>query len=320
MDEDLRNELSKEEREVVEKIEMAVEGITEIEDWEFEDEALKLYSDLDLTFYLDFERKTLYLYSQSNYGAYSPQGDTVEEVANWFRKYAEQIEKEHRKMIEMGFEPDKVEHDDVYNIFCLYSKAYRFKQLDELVEDIKKLTTLWDELENDWKKLYPQYQYDEYEEEYEEEYEYEDEEEEKLEKLVEQLENEDREVRLNALIAIGDYACDGMTTESALPKLTKLLDDEDEEMRMNAAYALGDYACDGLTVETILPKLEKLLEDRDERVRGGAAYAIASYATKGLTIKSALPKLLKLLKDKSEETRDYAAYALDEYDERGLRP
>lgn len=312
MDDELKNELSREELEIVEKVETAIDGITEIEDWEFEDEALKLYSDLNLTFHIDFERKTLYLYSQSNYGAYSPQGNTVEELANWFREYAEQMEKEHKKMMELGFEADNLEYDNVYNIFCLYSKTYRFKELDELAQDIKKLSTLWDEIENDWKKLYPEYELDQYQE-------YEDQYEKQLEELVQQLENKDKQTKLNALITIGDYACDGLTTKSALPKLIEILDDQDEEMRMNAAYALGDYACDGLTVENILPKLEKLLDDKDERVRGGAAYALASYATQGLTIKSALPKLVKLLKDKSEETRDYAAYALDEYEERGLK-
>nr|MDO8079370.1 HEAT repeat domain-containing protein [Candidatus Freyarchaeota archaeon] len=314
MDEELKNELSKEEQEIVEKVESAVEGITEIEDWEFEEESLKLYSDLNLTFHIDFERKTLHLHSQSNYGAYTPHGDTVEEVANWFREYAAQMEKENKKMVELGFEPDKIEHDDVYNIFCLYSKPYRFKQLDELAKDLKKLNTLWDELENDWKKLYPEYQ----QAEHKGEHEYEDEE--NLEELVEQLENEDKQTRLNALTALGDYACDGLTNKSALPKLVKLLDDQDENVRMYAAYILGDYAMEELTVDTILPKLAKLLDDEKENVHSGAAYALATYATKGLTIKSALPKLKELLHDKDEETRDYAAYALDEYKERGLEP
>jgi hypothetical protein len=314
MDEELKNELNEEQQKIVEKVESSLEGLAEIEDWEFEDDALRLFTDLNLTFHIDFRGKTLHLYSESNYGISAPQGDTVEELANWFRKYAEQMEKEHKKMTELGFEPGKIDHEDVYNMFCLYSKTYPLDQLDELGKDLEKLNKLWDEVENEWRKLYPQYQYTENEKEYE----YEDQE--NLEELAEQLESEDKQTRLNALTALGDYATDGFTTNSALPKLAKLLDDKDGEVRTNAAYVLGDYATDALTVETLLPKLAKLLDDENDEVRASAAYALANYASKGLTIQTALPKLKKLLHDKSEETADYAAYALDEYDARGLKP
>lgn len=314
MDKELRKKLSEEQQDTVEKVESTLEGVAEIEDWEFEDQVLRLFSDSNLTLHIDFESKNLYLYSEDNYGASAPQGETVEEVANWFRMYADQMEKEHKKMLDLGFAPENVEHEDVSDIFCLYSKAYPLDQLDDLTKDLKKLNQLWDETENEWKKLYPGTQ----DAEDQKNYEYEDEE--NLMELVEQLGDQDKQSRMNALIAIGDYACDGLTTKTALPKLVELLDDQDTEIRMNALYALGDYATEGLTVETILPKLTKLLDDQDERVRSGAAYALATYATKGLTIKTALPKLAKLLKDKSEETRDYAAYALDEYDEKGLKP
>jgi hypothetical protein len=315
MDKELRNELSEEQQEPVEKIENALKGVAEIEDWEFEDQALRLSTDSNLTLNIDFENKNLYLYSEDNYGASAPQGETVEEVANWFRMYADQMEKEHKKMLDLGFSPEKVEHEDVSDIFCLYSKAYPLDQLDDLAKDLEKLNQLWDETENEWKKLYPGNQYGKDEKEHK----YEDEE--NLEELVEQLENEDKQTRVNAVIALGDYACDGLTIKTALPKLEKLLDDPDEETRMNAAYALGDYASEGLTVETIPPKLIKLLEEENEKVPGAAAYALATYASKGLTNRTALPKLKELLKKgKNEETRDYAAYALDEYDERGLKP
>lgn len=314
MDEELKRELSRDEQEIVELVERAVEGFANIEDWEFEGETLRLFSDLNLYFTIDFAGGNLHLYSESNYGISVPQGDTVEELANWFREYAEQIEKENRRMIELGFIPGEVEHDNVYNIFCLYSKTYPFKQLNDLKEDLKKLSSLWEELDKDWKRLYPEYQYLENQEDYlcEDEM--------RLKELVEQLEDPDRQTQLNALIAIGDYAIDGFTTESALPKLIKLLDHQDEEIRVQAAYVLGDYATGGLTVDTAPPKLEKLLDEENEKVRGGAAYALATYAHQGLTIKSALLKLAKLYKEcESEETRDYAAYALDEYDEKGLK-
>lgn len=315
MDEDLKNELSAEEQAIVEKVEGAVEGVTEIEDWEFEDSVLRLFSDLNLTFQIDFGNKTLYLNYENNYGVSAPQGDTVEEVANWFRKYAEQMEKEHKKMIELGFEPEKLENENVYNILCLYSKPYRFNQLDELAKDLKKLASLWDELDNDLKKLYPELQYAEGQKEYG----YEDQA--NLEQIVEQLEDQDKQARLNALTVLSGYVFDGLAIESALPKLVKLLDDQDQEIRMTAVYLIGDYATERLTVEPVLPKLVKLLDDQNEEVRGGAAYALGNYASKGLTIKSALPKLAKLAKeDKNEETRDNAAQALDEYAERGLKP
>ncbi len=314
MDEDLKNELGENEQEIVEKVEKALEGISEIEDWEIEDQVLRLFSDLNLTIQIDFEAQTLTLYSESSYGAFAPQGESVEEVADWFRKYAEQMEKEHKKMTALGLETDKIEHDNAHNVFCLYRKDYPFNQMDELAKDLKKLASLWDELENDWKNLYPDYQYGEDQKDYG----YEDEA--NLEELVEQLENQDKQARLNALIALNDYTYDGLTIKSALPKLVKLLDDSDEEVRMNAVYVLGDYATEGLTAQTVLPKLVNLLDDQNEEVRGGAAYALGNYASKGLTTRSALPKLAKILKeDKNEETHDYAAYALDEYDERGLK-
>lgn len=118
-------------------------------------------------------------------------------------------------------------------------------------------------------------------------------------KLIKLLDNEDEDVRANAIEVLAEIAeVNPEAVKPAIPKLIELLNDEDGDVRANAAWVLGEIAKVG--PELIKPAIQKLMELlEDVGVRASAAWTLAEIAeVNPELVKPAVPKLIKLLDDK----------------------
>ncbi|MBE9129361.1 HEAT repeat domain-containing protein [Coleofasciculus sp. LEGE 07081] len=122
-----------------------------------------------------------------------------------------------------------------------------------------------------------------------------------VETLLLRLEDENSDVRFNAVYALGKL---GQGSETIVNALLLHLEDEDSGVRREAADALGKL---GQTSETVVNALLLRLEDENSDVRVNAAYALGLLRQGSETIVNAL---LLHLDDEDSVMRDFAARAL----------
>ena len=133
--------------------------------------------------------------------------------------------------------------------------------------------------------------------------------EQKVERLIKQLQDQDVNVRMNAiraLMLIGTPAAI-KAAEGAIPFLIQQLqNDQDKWVRMLAAMALGPI---GEGAVNAVPALIQALQDQDVSVRYYAAYALGKI---GQDAKDAVPALIQALQnDHNVRGRDSATIALE---------
>jgi HEAT repeat protein len=119
------------------------------------------------------------------------------------------------------------------------------------------------------------------------------------------LNDEDRDLRLNAIAFVGRLGGYG---KAAVPALEKLLDGEDRDGQWWAAWALWQVQKDRRTV----PPLVKRLRDKDVAVRTAAALLLKQI---GPAAQGAVSDLREALKDKDARLRLAASTALWEVDQ-----
>jgi len=122
--------------------------------------------------------------------------------------------------------------------------------------------------------------------------------------LIQALQNEDKDVRVNAVVTLGQ-----IESEDVVPVLIEALQDQDEWVRVNAAWALGQR---GESAVDAVPILIRALRDQDEWVRYHAAMALGEI---GEGASNAVPALMHALRDQDEWVRASAAMALGEIGE-----
>jgi len=89
-----------------------------------------------------------------------------------------------------------------------------------------------------------------------------------VESLIKQLQDEDAEVRSNAVEALGQ-----IRSKDAVPALIQALQDQDPEVHVRAASALVQIGTPKTlkALKTAVPDLIQALQDRDKGVRADAA-------------------------------------------------
>ncbi len=131
--------------------------------------------------------------------------------------------------------------------------------------------------------------------------------EQKVEKLIKELQDQNVNVRMNAvraLVLIGTPEAI-KAAEDAIPFLIQQLQDQDKWVRMLAAMALGSI---GEGTKDAVPNLIQVLQDQDVSVRYYAAYALGKI---GKDAKDAVPTLIQALQnDHNARGRDSATMAL----------
>ena len=132
--------------------------------------------------------------------------------------------------------------------------------------------------------------------------------EQKVEKLIKQLQDQDVNVRMNAiraLMLIGTPAAI-KAAEGAIPFLIQQLqNDQDKWVRMLAAMALGPI---GEGAVNAVPTLIQALQDQDVSVRYYAAYALGKIGEGAV---NAVPTLIQTFQDPHATVRQGAAEALE---------
>ena len=122
--------------------------------------------------------------------------------------------------------------------------------------------------------------------------------------LIQALQNEDKDVRVNAVVTLGQ-----IESEDVVSVLMEALQDQDEWVRVNAAWTLGQR---GERAVDAVPILIRALRDQDEWVRYHAAMALGEI---GESAADAVPALVHTLQDQDEWVRASAAMALGEIGE-----
>ena len=117
--------------------------------------------------------------------------------------------------------------------------------------------------------------------------------------LIQALQNEDKDVRVNAVVTLGQ-----IESEDVVPVLMGALQDQDEWVRVNAAWTLGQR---GESAVDAVPILIRALRDQDEWVRYHAAMALGEI---GEGASNAVPALMHALRDQDKHVRRYAVGAL----------
>ena len=117
--------------------------------------------------------------------------------------------------------------------------------------------------------------------------------------LIQALQNEDKDVRVNAIVTLGQ-----IESEDVVPVLIDALQDQDGWVRVNAAWTLGQR---GESASKAVPILIKALRDQDEWVRYHAAMALGEI---GESASKAVPALVNALQDQDKYVRRYATGAL----------
>ena len=133
--------------------------------------------------------------------------------------------------------------------------------------------------------------------------------EQKVEKLIKQLQDQNVDVRMNTVRALGKIGTPEAikAAEDAIPFLIQQLqNDQDKWVRMLAAMALGPI---GEGAVNAVPALIQALQDQDVSVRYYAAYALGKI---GQDAKDAVPALIQALQnDHNVRGRDSATIALE---------
>ena len=121
--------------------------------------------------------------------------------------------------------------------------------------------------------------------------------------LIEALSNDDPEVRIYAVHALG---LNGAEAKQATPHLLPMVADADASLRGNLAESLGRI---GDERGAVVAALIKLLDDQESSVRASAVQGLGHL---GKPAKAAVPGLIRLLKDEGQEgyVRGHAATAL----------
>ena len=117
--------------------------------------------------------------------------------------------------------------------------------------------------------------------------------------LIQALQNEDKDVRVNAVVTLGQ-----IESEDVVSVLMEALQDQDEWVRVNAAWTLGQR---GERAVDAVPILIRALRDQDEWVRYHAAMALGEI---GEGASNAVPALMHALRDQDKYVRRYAVGAL----------
>jgi len=117
--------------------------------------------------------------------------------------------------------------------------------------------------------------------------------------LIQALQNEDKDVRVNAVVTLGQ-----IESEDVVSVLMGALQDQDEWVRVNAAWTLGQR---GESAVDAVPILIRALRDQDEWVRYHAAMALGEI---GEGASNAVPALMHALRDQDKYVRRYAVGAL----------
>ena len=117
--------------------------------------------------------------------------------------------------------------------------------------------------------------------------------------LIQALQNEDKDVRVNAVVTLGQ-----IESEDVVSVLMEALQDQDEWVRVNAAWTLGQR---GERAVDAVPILIRALRDQDEWVRYHAAMALGEI---GEGASNAVPALMHALRDQDKHVRRYAVGAL----------
>ena len=115
---------------------------------------------------------------------------------------------------------------------------------------------------------------------------------------------------LVGLVGIWMGGCEKLTQEQKVEKLIKKLQDQNVNVRMNTVRALGKIGTPEAikAVEDAIPFLiQQLQSDQDKWVRMLAAMALSAV---GEGTKDAVPALIQALQDQDVSVRYYAAYAL----------
>jgi HEAT repeats/HEAT repeat len=118
--------------------------------------------------------------------------------------------------------------------------------------------------------------------------------------LIKAIANQDKDVRIIAIAALGSIGSDA---SPAIPALIKAFQDSDVDVRIAAADALGDISSHAQSAYPLLMKT--VLQDRNEDVR-----LIAALAAVRISEQKTVPQLIQSLKSPSSEVRNRAAEAL----------
>ena len=132
--------------------------------------------------------------------------------------------------------------------------------------------------------------------------------EQKVEKLIKQLQDQNVDVRMNAVRALGKIGTPEAikAAEDAIPFLIQQLqNDQDKWVRMLAAMALGPI---GEGAVNAVPTLIQALQDQDVSVRYYAAYALGKIGEGAV---NAVPTLIQAFQDPHATVRQGAAEALE---------
>ncbi|MEM2135674.1 MAG: HEAT repeat domain-containing protein [Candidatus Jordarchaeaceae archaeon] len=112
------------------------------------DEALYLYPlkkkhsrfYLPINVKLDLDADIISLYCELWCGLHGVGGGkTVKGIANWLRKYAEQIKKDEQTLLSLGFQLKDKNINGVHYHNFYYQKDYHPENIDELIKDLKKV-------------------------------------------------------------------------------------------------------------------------------------------------------------------------------------
>ena len=132
--------------------------------------------------------------------------------------------------------------------------------------------------------------------------------EQKVEKLIKQLQDQNVDVRMNTVRALGKIGTPEAikAAEDAIPFLIQQLqNDQDKWVRMLAAMALGAV---GEGTKDAVPDLIQALQDQDVSVRYYAAYALGKIGEGAV---NAVPTLIQAFQDPHATVRQGAAEALE---------
>jgi len=124
--------------------------------------------------------------------------------------------------------------------------------------------------------------------------------EQQVQRLIGELQDDDFNVRFNAVKALRKI---GPGAKDAVPALTQAFRDENKDVRGSAAIALANIGKDAV------PTLIELLQDQEWRIRSNAAVALVQIGTPE-AIKAAeavISDLIQALQDQDPQVRDNAS-------------
>ena len=119
--------------------------------------------------------------------------------------------------------------------------------------------------------------------------------------LVKALKDKDRNVRINAVLALGLI---GKGTANAIPTLVELLKDPNPDVREYSAYAVGRIKKGAIVA---IPFLIRSLQDENTSVRISSIWALGAI---GPEAKDATPAIIQSLQDDDRDVRLNAIIAL----------